>query len=68
MAIAAALQADECQIFTDVKGVYTTDPRIGSSAQLLERITFEEMLEMSSLGSKVLQIRLSNLQVSIKYH
>ena len=57
VAIAAALQADECQIFTDVKGVYTTDPRIVSSAQLLERITFEEMLEMSSLGSKVLQIR-----------
>lgn len=57
VALAAALEADECQIYTDVDGVYTTDPRVVSSAQRLERITFEEMLEMASLGSKVLQIR-----------
>ncbi|MEN8214569.1 MAG: aspartate kinase [Pseudomonadota bacterium] len=57
VAMAAALQADECQIFTDVDGVYTTDPRIEPKARKLERITFEEMLEMASLGSKVLQIR-----------
>lgn len=57
VALAAALKADECQIYTDVKGVYTTDPRVVSSAKLLEKITFEEMLEMASLGSKVLQIR-----------
>lgn len=57
VALAAALQADECQIFTDVDGVYTTDPRIEPDARRLERITFEEMLEMASLGSKVLQIR-----------
>ena len=53
----AALNADECQIYTDVDGVYTTDPRIVPEARRLERITFEEMLEMASLGSKVLQIR-----------
>ncbi|WP_417532299.1 aspartate kinase [Marinobacter lipolyticus] len=57
VALAAALKADECQIYTDVDGVYTTDPRVVDSAQRLERITFEEMLEMASLGSKVLQIR-----------
>jgi len=57
VAIAAALQADECQIYTDVDGVYTTDPRVVTQARRLSKITFEEMLEMASLGSKVLQIR-----------
>lgn len=57
VALAAALQADECLIFTDVDGVYTTDPRVEPKARRLDRITFEEMLEMASLGSKVLQIR-----------
>lgn len=57
VAMAAALNADECQIYTDVEGVYTTDPRIEPRARKLDRITFEEMLEMASLGSKVLQIR-----------
>ncbi|ESQ13259.1 MAG TPA: aspartate kinase [Chromatiaceae bacterium] len=57
VAMAAALEADECQIYTDVDGVYTTDPRIEPKARKLDRITFEEMLEMASLGSKVLQIR-----------
>lgn len=57
VALAAALQADECQIYTDVDGVYTTDPRIVPEARKLDKITFEEMLEMASLGSKVLQIR-----------
>ncbi|MBD3815029.1 MAG: aspartate kinase [Halothiobacillus sp.] len=57
VAIAAALNADECQIYTDVDGVYTTDPRVEPRARRLDRITFEEMLEMASLGSKVLQIR-----------
>jgi len=57
VALAAALKADECQIFTDVDGVYTTDPRVVADARRLEKITFEEMLEMASLGSKVLQIR-----------
>jgi aspartate kinase len=57
VALAAALKADECLIFTDVDGVYTTDPRIEPRARRLNRITFEEMLEMASLGSKVLQIR-----------
>ena len=57
VALAAALKADECQIFTDVDGVYTTDPRVVAEARRLEKITFEEMLEMASLGSKVLQIR-----------
>ena len=57
VALAAALKADECQIYTDVDGVYTTDPRVVSEAQRLEKITFEEMLEMASQGSKVLQIR-----------
>ncbi|RDH83750.1 MAG: aspartate kinase [endosymbiont of Galathealinum brachiosum] len=57
VAIAAALKAHECQIYTDVDGVYTTDPRVEPRARKLDRITFEEMLEMASLGSKVLQIR-----------
>jgi aspartate kinase len=57
VALAAALKADECQIYTDVDGVYTTDPRIVPEARKLDRITFEEMLELASLGSKVLQIR-----------
>ena len=57
VALAAALKADECQIYTDVDGVYTTDPRVVPDAQRLDKITFEEMLEMASLGSKVLQIR-----------
>ncbi len=57
VALAAALKADECHIYTDVDGVYTTDPRVVPKARRLDRITFEEMLEMASLGSKVLQIR-----------
>ncbi len=57
VALATALKADECQIFTDVNGVYTTDPRVEPKARKLDKITFEEMLEMASLGSKVLQIR-----------
>ncbi len=57
VALAAALEAEECQIFTDVKGVYTTDPRMVDGARLLRHITFEEMLELASLGAKVLQIR-----------
>lgn len=57
VALAAALKADECQIYTDVDGVYTTDPRVVPEARRLDRITFEEMLEMASLGSKVLQNR-----------
>ena len=57
VAVAAALNADECLIYTDVDGVYTTDPRVCADARRLEKITFEEMLEMSSLGSKILQIR-----------
>src|SRR3989338_8324731 len=57
VALAAALKADECQIYTDVDGVYTTDPRVVPQAQRLDTGTFEEMLELASLGSKVLQIR-----------
>lgn len=57
VALAAALKADECQIYTDVDGVYSTDPRVVEKARRLDRITFEEMLEMASLGSKILQIR-----------
>ena len=56
-ALAAALKASECQIYTDVDGVYTTDPRVVDGARRLDKITFEEMLEMASMGSKVLQIR-----------
>ena len=66
VALAAALKADECQIFTDVDGVYTTDPRVVPEARRLESITFEEMLEMASLGSKVLQIRA--VEFAQKYH
>src|SRR5471030_1092945 len=57
VALAAALKADECQIYTDVDGVYTADPRVEPDARRLRNVTFEEMLEMASLGSKVLQIR-----------
>ena len=57
VALAAVLAADECQIFTDVDGVYTTDPRIVPEARRLPEVTYEEMLEMASLGAKVLQIR-----------
>jgi len=57
VALAAALKADECQIYTDVDGVYTTDPRVVPAARRMDTVTFEEMLEMASLGSKVLQIR-----------
>ena len=57
VALAAALKADECQIYTDVDGVYTTDPRVVPEARRMETVTFEEMLELASLGSKVLQIR-----------
>ncbi|MGH8321378.1 MAG: aspartate kinase, partial [Gammaproteobacteria bacterium] len=57
VALAAALKADECQVYTDVDGVYTADPRMVPEARRLARITFEEMLELASLGSKVLQIR-----------
>ena len=57
VALAAALGAEECQIHTDVDGVYTTDPRIVPQARRLQRLTYEEMLEMASLGAKVLQIR-----------
>ena len=57
MAVAAALKADECLIYTDVDGVYTTDPRVVPEARRLQTVSFEEMLEMASMGSKVLQIR-----------
>jgi aspartate kinase len=57
VALAAVLQARECQIFTDVRGVYTTDPRVVDTARLLEKVTFEEMLELASLGSRVLHSR-----------
>lgn len=57
VALAAALKADECQIYTDVDGVYTTDPRVEPNARRMDRISFEEMLELASLGSKILQIR-----------
>ena len=66
VALAAALKADECQIYTDVDGVYTADPRLVPQARRLERITFEVMLEMASLGSKVLQIR--SVEFAGKYH
>jgi len=66
VALAAALKANECQIYTDVDGVYTADPRIVPQARRLDRITFEEMLEMASLGSKVLQIR--SVEFAGKYH
>lgn len=66
VALAAALQADECHIYTDVDGVYTADPRVVPHARRLERITYEEMLEMASLGSKVLQIR--SVEFASKYN
>ena len=66
VALAAALKAEECLIFTDVDGVYTTDPRIEPKARKLEAISFEEMLELASLGSKVLQIR--SVEFAGKYH
>lgn len=65
VALAAALVADECQIYTDVDGVYTTDPRLVKQARRLEKITYEEMLEMSSSGAKVLQIR--SVELASKY-
>ena len=65
VALAAALRADECQIFTDVDGVYTTDPRVAPEARRLEALTFEEMLELASLGAKVLQIR--SVEFASKY-
>jgi aspartate kinase len=66
VALAAALRADECQILTDVDGVYTTDPRVVPQARRLSRVTFEEMLELASLGSRVLQIR--SVQFAGKYN
>ena len=66
VALAAALKAKECQIYTDVDGVYTTDPRVVPEARRLENITFEEMLEMASLGAKVLQIR--SVEFASKYN
>ena len=66
VALAAALKASECQIYTDVDGVYTTDPRICSKARKLETLTYEEMLEMSGLGSKVLQLR--SVEFASKYN
>jgi aspartate kinase len=66
VALAAALKADECQIYTDVDGVYTTDPRVVENARRLDRMTFEEMLEMASLGAKVLQIR--SVEFASKYN
>ncbi len=66
VALAAALKADECQIFTDVDGVYTTDPRVVPQARRLNRLTYEEMLELASLGAKVLQIR--SVEFASKYN
>ena len=66
VALAAALRADECQIYTDVDGVYTTDPRVVPAARRLDRVTYEEMLEMASLGAKVLQIR--SVEFASKYN
>ena len=66
VALAAALKADECQIYTDVDGVYTTDPRVCSKARKLDILTYEEMLEMSGLGSKVLQLR--SVEFASKYN
>jgi aspartate kinase len=66
VALAAALKADECQIYTDVDGVYTTDPRVVPNARRLDSITYEEMLEMASLGAKVLQIR--SVEFASKYN
>jgi len=66
VALAAALKADRCDIYTDVDGVYTTDPRIVKSARKLHRVTYEEMLEMASLGAKVLQTR--SVEMAMKHH
>jgi aspartate kinase len=66
VALAAALEADECQIYTDVDGVYTTDPRVVPKARRLDKVSFEEMLEMASLGSKVLQVR--SVEFASKYN
>ena len=66
VAMAAAMRADECRIYTDVDGVYTADPRIEPNARRMDRLTYEEMLEMASLGSKVLQIR--SVEFASKYH
>ena len=66
VALAAALKADECQIYTDVEGVYTTDPRVCDKARKLDTLTYEEMLEMSGLGSKVLQLR--SVEFASKYY
>ena len=66
VAVAAAIGADECEIYTDVDGVYTTDPNICASAQKIERISYEEMLELASLGAKVLQIR--SVEIAMKYN
>src|SRR5882724_5595946 len=65
VAIAAAIKADVCEIYTDVDGVYTTDPNICPSARKIDRISYEEMLELASLGAKVLQIR--SVEVAMKY-
>jgi aspartate kinase len=66
VALAAALRADECQIYTDVDGVYTTDPRVVPDARRLDKVTYEEMLELASLGAKVLQIR--SVEFASKYN
>jgi aspartate kinase len=66
VALAAALHADRCDIFTDVEGVYTSDPRIVTKARKLDKITYEEMLEMASLGAKVLQTR--SVELAMKHH
>jgi aspartate kinase len=65
VAVAAAIGADECEIYTDVDGVYTTDPNICPSARKIDRISYEEMLELASLGAKVLQIR--SVEIAMKY-
>src|SRR4029450_13713152 len=65
VAIAAAIGADACEIYTDVEGVYTTDPNMCPSARRIDRISYEEMLELASLGAKVLQIR--SVEVAMKY-
>src|SRR5437588_2707286 len=65
VALAAALKADRCDIYTDVDGVYTTDPRIVTKARKLSKVTYEEMLEMASLGAKVLQTR--SVEMAMKY-
>ncbi|MGP1614660.1 MAG: amino acid kinase family protein, partial [Pollutimonas bauzanensis] len=66
VAVAAAMKAHECLIFTDVDGVYTTDPRVVPEARRMTVVSFEEMMEMASLGSKVLQIR--SVEFAGKYH